>query len=267
MSSGETAGSAKIKRVVVMGSKPHSIVPSGDIIYCANAAALTDPVAVSKFPRRTVVASGQVIARGINSNKLAQTIDEMRAQSVCTFNGQEAVIFLNEGDRRYRMLKEELVRSGPPTRIMRFIDARGHRSLVRQFAGAYPVLDRRYFKQPLGVILFDTLKIAICSLSWIWGNRRLDVSAKYRPSTGVLALLLAIREHGHQAQYVLSGVGLGNRDAYILDGKPFEVRRAQKKDLPMHVVADIIVLQRLAKHFNIRTTELELEDILPIVKF
>jgi hypothetical protein len=267
MSNGQTAGPAKIKRVVIMGSKPHSIVPSGDIIYCANAAALTDPVAVSKFPRRTVVASGQVVARGINSNSLAQTFDEVRAQSVCNFDGQEAVIFLNEGDYRFRLLNDELIRIGPPSRTIRFIDARGHRALVGRFVGAYPLLDRRFFKQPVRVILLDSIKIAICSLSWIWGSRRLDVSAKYRPSTGILALLLAIRDHGIQTQYILSGIGLGNRDAHILDGKPFEVKRAPRRDLPLHVVADIIVLQRLAKRFDIRTTEVELEGILPIVKF
>jgi hypothetical protein len=47
------------------------------------------------------VVSGKIIALGIAPNKRAETFDEKRAESVLAFDGQEAIIFLADGDRRF----------------------------------------------------------------------------------------------------------------------------------------------------------------------
>jgi hypothetical protein len=252
-------------RIVVLGAKPHAVVPPGDAIYCANAAALTNPAAVAAFAHRSVVASGAVVARALSGGVAEGSLDHLRARSILTFEGQEALFFIDDSSPRLPVLHQELAKCGPPERRVQFLDSAFHKALVREFAGSHILADRRFLQQPVMTMLRDATRIGLHELKWVAGVRQPELPSKVRPSTGILALLLAIRAHGPDAQYVLSGVGLGNRDIYNFGGDTFEVKRRQRRALPRHVVADNIVLGRLAKHFNVCTTEPELECLLPLM--
>jgi hypothetical protein len=252
-------------RVVVLGAKPNAVIPPGDAIFCANAAALTDPAAVRAFPYRTVVASGPVVAKGLKPHGEGLALDELRAQCVCAFDGEEAIIFIDRFSRWFSILQGELVNAGPKGRAVHFLSTAERRSLVCEFIDFYPLVDRRYLRQPVLSILSDSVRLAGRRLQWLLGNQTHDVPPKFRPSTGILALLLAIKRHGGAAQYILSGIGLGNRDVYDFGGRIFDVRRAGRAELAKHVLADVIVLEQLAGRFNIGTTEHELAPLVPLV--
>jgi len=88
-------------------------------------------------------------------------------------------------------------------------------------------------------------------------NNRQDCGAAFRPSTGILSLVLAIDEYGQDAEYVLSGIGFTKRAEY------FDGNTTRKRELPSHVFADVKILRNLARRYNLSTAEPELIQFIP----
>ena len=83
----------------------------------------------------------------------------------------------------------------------------------------------------------------------------------FRSPTGLMTLCFAIRDHGPDANYVVAGIGLKNRDDYVQPGdQQVELTR---RDQPSHANADRQILAALASDFRIATTEPELDALLP----
>jgi hypothetical protein len=252
-----------MKQIVILGAKPNPRIPTGDAIYCANAAALSNAEAVAAIPDRRVVASVGVIAKGMKVANSRNPIFKLKTEAICGFDGREAILLTSKNDERLPAVRDALLRDGPIGRALKILDVEEVRKLVLQLFGTYPILNRLSCQQSLVTLALDAMRLTRCYLNWGLGDGMRDVPAKYRPSTGILSLLLAIRDHGPEARYVIAGIGLQDRNRYVFNGKPFQTKEAPRGSLPKHSVADEIVLRQLASRWNICTTEQELVDLLP----
>lgn len=251
------------KRIVILGAKPGPIIPRGDAIYCANAAFLSAPDEVSGFPQRTIVASSTVLAKGLPSAREAPAIYRTKVDAIRDFRSTDLVLFEDPGRGDKLPVIREYVSAGQPERKERLFSVEQRTALTRDWLGTYPLVNAAFRMQPLSVQWRDALEWGKWWVSWQLGSRRRDVRAKYRPSTGILALLVALQDHGYSAEYVLAAIGLTDRQTYLIDGNGVVgSKRRRANVLPMHTVADCIALQRLADRVNLSTTEPELYELV-----
>jgi hypothetical protein len=253
-----------MKQIVILGSKPNPKIPKGDAIYCANGAAAGHEQIVGAFAERSVIAPCGLVHRGLSPNLKPNAVDVSRSKTVCAFNGRRTIIFGKSSDVRFAAVKAALLDAGQPDSSIKFMNRFEQHKLVRNSLGKYPVLDKRFFQQPISAVVRDSARLALCKLLWALKLEK-DAPPQYSPSTGIIALLVALREHGPSAKYVLAGIGLSNRDQYIVDNTTIELNRVHQKAFPKHIVADIIILQHLAKSWHIVSTESDFEGLLPVV--
>lgn len=88
-------------------------------------------------------------------------------------------------------------------------------------------------------------------------DNRKDCGSVFRSSTGILALVFIIADYGHDAEYVICGIGILHRDEYPDGG------HIHRRELLQHVFADIEVLRSLARRYHFSTTESELVQFIP----
>lgn len=251
------------KRIVILGARPGPVIPRGDAIYCANAAFLSAPDEVSGFAQRTIVASSTVLAKGLASGREAPAIYRTKVDAIRDFRSTDLVLFEDPGRGDKLPVIRDYLSAGQPDRNERLFSVEQRTALTRDWLGSYPLVDAAFRTQPLVVQGRDALELCRWWISWQIGSRRRDVRAKYRPSTGILALLVALQDHGYSAEYVLAGIGLADRQAYSIDGTGMRVIKQRRSNvLPMHIVADRIALKRLSGRVNLSTTEPELHDLV-----
>ncbi len=246
-----------------MGAKPGAVVPAGDAIYCANAAFLSAPEAVAGFERRVIVASSTIMAKGLPESG-GGSIYRTKLDAIRDFEATELVLFEDpgRGDKLSAILA--YIRERGSEWPLRVISVAARTQMVRSRLGSYPLIDVQYCTQPLAIQLRDAIEIGRWAIRWQLGRRRNDVRAKYRPSTGILALLVAMSDYGDDAEYVIVGIGLADRQAYSIDGQVLSNGRKQpSKGLPIHTGADAIALRLLKDRFTLSSTEPELQDVLP----
>lgn len=85
-------------------------------------------------------------------------------------------------------------------------------------------------------------------------GQNIDVPAIFRPSTGALALVLALRDFPRAARYIISGIGFSGRSVYPEGIGASEINNKYE----VHVMADKKLFSRLVKHHPLYTTDLEL---------
>jgi hypothetical protein len=248
-------------RIVILGAKPGAIVPAGDAIYCANAAFLSAPQAAADFAQRVVVASSTIMAKGLPGSNSA--IYRRKLDAIRDYDATELVLFEDPG--RGDKLEAILAYLGDSmsTRPIRIVPVPFRTQMVQDLVGRYPLLNAEFRRQPIAVQWRDALEIGRWWIGRQLGNHRRDVRAKYRPSTGILALMVAMTEHGENAEYILAGIGLGERNAYQIGGKTLSNGRKQRSaGLPIHTAADAIALRRMNERFTLSSTEPELHGIV-----
>lgn len=237
-------------------------MPGGDAIYCANAAFLSAPGAVGDFARRVVVASSTIMAKGLPGSN--SEIHTRKLEAIRDFDATELVLFEDPGRGNKLQAILAYVGDSRSNRPIRVIPVPFRTQMVQDLVGSYPLINAEFRSQPVAVQWRDAIEIGRWWIGRQFGNRRHDVRAKYRPSTGVLALLVAIAEHGKNAEYVLAGIGLEERNAYSIGGENLSNGRRQRSaGLPIHAVADAIALTRMKDRFRLSSTEPELHGIVP----
>jgi hypothetical protein len=246
--------SVKKKLVVVLGSKPGADIPLGDAVYCANGAIGYYAETVSRFPSVVSVMNPDVIhPKGFREGAPDRELNQRQFQMVIA-SRPDKMILTRTG--HFEFLKETLAGAGF-TSPVEAVSAQERRALVGKFSGCYdPIVTSDFFRLPLDKKIRYAGSLASTFLKRMLNKRKACGSA-FRPSTGILALVLAIAEHGRDADYVICGIGVRKRDEY-LNGKQLKGR-----DLPQHVFADVKVLRKLARRYNLFTTEPELEHLVP----
>ncbi|MBC2836160.1 hypothetical protein [Paragemmobacter straminiformis] len=255
-----------LKTVVIFGAKPGSALPAGDAIYAANAAIMDRESEAAGFAEKTVVASALVMAKGLIEGGPNDALYRRKLETVRHCGFDRLVLFADPGGRDLVNRARGLLEGGFAKGTTLYSVAE-RRALTRRIGGCgYPVTDASFFRQPLPVVARDWVEIQKLRLGWLLGQGHKDARAKYRPSTGLLALLVAIAENGPDAHYVLSGIGLAGRNEFLMGGEITRNKANRADALPKHVQADVILLQKLAGTHRLSTTEPELSPFVMMVK-
>lgn len=218
------------------------------------------------FAEKTIVASTLVMAKGLLEKGTNVELYRRKLETVRNSGFDRLVLFADPGTRDLADKARALLQDGfaKGTTIYSIAE---RRALTRHIGGCgYPVTDVTFFRQPPRIVVRDWIEIQKLRLGWLLGESHKDARAKYRPSTGILALLVAIAENGPDAQYVLSGIGLAGRNEFQMDGGITRNKANPADALPKHVQADVILLQKLAKTYRLSTTEPELSPFLAMVQ-
>lgn len=248
-------------RVVILGSKPNSKIPHGDRIYGANASFYNRESECAGFRERVMVASGNRLLRGLDDPVISSSF-AAKAQMMLQFSGERRVILLPYGpDNITRIRNLEFSRRLDESAI-NLVSQSDKIDLVKRFVGFYPLVDRSIFEQSPKRWMKDLMRLAHFFVMRYTSVPDRDCPSPYRPSTGLLALLLAISENGGDAEYVISGIGITHRDINVCGDKVNKTWQAKGR-LPSHVLADLIVLKKLRGKYKITTTEEQLFSLLP----
>jgi len=236
-----------MQRVLILGSKPDAIIPSFDHAYCANAAASYYQGELSHRGGKTysVVASGQITKRERRpNNKKLQHYDEKTTRILESRNDGVILILPPDKSSAKRKIKEGI--------SVVEVTERERERILRNISGLdEPVGPCRLTEAPITVsTLYIYTKLLQNAFQAIGKERR--PPAAFRASTGIFSLAYAILQHGTQSEYIISGIGLSDRENY--KDKSFK----QKRKIPRHSHADTHYLSALSARFNIRTTEEEI---------
>jgi len=245
---------SKKTRVVILGSKPGADIPEGDAIWCANGAIGYYREQVSRFPEVVSVLNPDLIHPKDRREGVPDREMNEQAYRMILASHPDRVMLTRTSSLE---LARKLLREGGVPAPVSGISIYERRMLVGRISGCYdPIVTGDFFGFPFktkiryaGSLMSTFLKRLL--------DRKKDCGSAFRPSTGVLALVMAIDEYGADAEYVICGVGLQKRVEY-LNG-----RSVAGRALPAHVYADTKVLGKLVRRYSLFTTEPELTSLIP----
>jgi hypothetical protein len=247
--------SVKKKLVIALGSKPGADIPHGDAVYCANAAIGYYADAVSRFPSVVSVLSPDLIHPKERGEGVPNRETNVRQWEMIVASRPDKMILTRAGS--FEMLKKVLDEAGFLSPVEAF-SAHERRAIVGRISGCYdPIVTSDFFRLPYRMKIRYVGSLTTTFLKRLL-DRRTDCGSVFRPSTGILALVLAIAEHGRDADYVICGVGVRKRHDYL------DVSNSSQRPLPQHVFADVKVLRKLVQRYNLFTTETELAPFVPL---
>lgn len=218
--------------VLILGSKKGAVFDNFDIAYCANLAALyhRDKIRPRNAKVVSVISSGAFNYQYYQDNLMRMEPDD---------------VVLTMTDRYPRCVEKIKSVSNVFERAV-LLDSSSVSSLSYQVAGlkqpiaGTPTFFHRSLKNNLKIVfLYGKEKI----LSYFQNN---DVCPLFRPSTGIVSLLYAIKIHGRNAKYIVSGIGADQRHIQasgFVNDAIFEFQ--DRIFLQQHVAADVIIIRRL----------------------
>lgn len=257
-------------KIVVLGSKPGAKWPSCDHIYMANRALSDYPAAVESATHKHLVGSWIALHPALKEYFAHPECSRQALDSVTVWNTRGAAISLARHAHREcdteGAVRQLLQDDGIRVRIVRVFSSIERRHVWEDLTGLKePITEQAFLFDPRQTVFalsgFFTWCLRRSGAVVRASTERVEAPGVFRPSTGVMALCLAIREHGPNADYVVAGIGLKNRNDYTQarDRHSEWTRRV----LPSHANADRQILAALASNFKVSSTEPELHPILP----
>ena len=252
-----------MKKVVILGSKPKAVIPRGDKIYCANAAFISNETAVDTFADRVVIAPRAVLGAGLPSETSIHDVYKQKLDAVRDAGMSRIILFESPFSLGMAAKVKAYLQSDTRNHNIFVMSVMQRIEMVRSIAQAtYPLVDASFSSQPFNVRVSDRMKIWRWHLNSKFGNGQRDVSPKYRPSTGILALLQAISENGSNAEYVLAGIGTKKRNIAKVTTFTETLPDTPAGELPQHVNADLMILGKLLPRYALSSTEAELTEVI-----
>ena len=252
-----------MKKIVILGSKPKAIIPNGDKIYCANAAFISNETAIDAFADRVVIASSAVLGAGLSAGATIHDVYKQKLDAVRDAGMSRIILFESPFSPGMAAKVKAYLQSDDQNHDIVVMSVMQRIEMVRSIAQApYPLIDASFSSQPFAIRVSDRMKIWRWYLNSRFGNGQLDVSPKYRPSTGVLALLQAISENGSNAEYVLAGIGTKKRNIAKVKTFTETLPDTPAGELPQHVNADLIILEKMLPRYALSSTEAELTEAI-----
>jgi len=254
-----------MKCIIILGSKPYVKIPAGDIIYSANGATFINKITPQDFTKHINVAHVYALSKGLEQ-KSSQALHSLKLKEVHDNKFERLVLFQSSRDNgKTNKLKKYLENTHhEEIEVITFCE---QRKIVREIGKrGYPIINKYFFYKLPSKKIRDGIRIIKALISWRYGRGYIDVGTNYRPSTGILALLIAIKENGPTAQYILCGVGIKNRNQFLIDNQILLNNPHNKNAATQHSYADQILLKSLSTRFNLQTVEKELYHILPKYK-
>ena len=248
-----------MKRVVVIGSKPNALIPDGEAIYCANVSIVYYAEEVARFSRIVNIITPKAIDDQ-TPQKSAEGGDSLTRRWERALTAMQAKLIILRSSNAEPMI-DSLRKAGYDAPIT-IIEDQERRKLVARVSGCDdPILTSDFFYLPTKLKARYAGSVISISLKRLFDQGK-TCNPVFRPSTGIISLLVAIDEHGPDCEYVVAGIGMKNRSVYIHTERS-SAQGASTPTLPHHVFVDRKILRRLASRYRITTTEPELMEILP----
>lgn len=230
-------------RVVVIGSKPNSYVPDGDVFLFCNGA-----VALSRTQRgahaNIHVASGGLfrdlnVVDATRENSQAHKRGMARQKEMFDVSVDQTYIVRPKGhwidpEYQYRYKTKQII----------FLSQYERDEIVKEMTGLRIPINNHVFSKGYLISLLN------------YKLRRIpDVPHQYKPSTGIFAILFALKKFKAE-KLVISGIGVsGNAYEYRNHSQIVDVSRSIRGHLP----ADIVLLKQISKKYsNVYSTDEEL---------
>ncbi len=251
-------------RIVVLGTKPNAVIPDGDAIYCANAAIGFYKNEVARYTYVVNVASTLVLNKHFeNRRQIDVDLYHDKWTAVSNASPQKLVLVDAAGQPELSGQLVAKLRESGYNAAIEILSLAKRTRLVRSVAGMpYPIVTRELFSQALQTQLEDIVHLCKYWLQQVDG----DVKGKFRPSTGIMALLYAIDCHGSDAEYVLAGIGVQERQLHQHNHALLHSEKIHRTHvLAPHIEADIAVLRSLGSRYRVATTEPELSPYVSML--
>jgi len=237
--------------VLILGSRPEASIPSCDAVYCANAAIGYYRDRIAAIPWKVLVVNGGALKQPeVDSTDAKRRIHEEKRNQILNAPCDERYVM---GNTKVAELINEWDRT--PTHLMPRSDR--HRMVRRVTGFRQPIVTGDFAREPFGIkltLLYRLLK-AVLKRSV---NREKDHPPYFRPSAGVLALILAVDQNPAGSRFIISGIGVSARHEYHA-GVNDTVH-----SVPKHVGPDVRILQKLNRTHDLATTEPELAELTGI---
>ena len=235
------------KKILILGSKPNSLVPKAEILYCANATAAYYKDSIKNIvPQKvfTVVSSTELVS----SNRTSIEKQEWIANRVEKILNCKSDKFFVTWSDVYPESINKLLSKNHSSKIEP-LSAIEVEFIVNQILGIrYPVFCFNHLQFGAFNSLRHVLRFVIEKYKKIT-NKQYNCSALFRPSTGIIALLIAIKNHGKDCEYIVSGIGVDARGDY-----PDASRNTwtnKNSLLYNHILVDKFFAKKLFQKYNI----------------
>ena len=246
-----------MKTILILGSKPDAVIPPNyDEIFASNASLEFFKKSLSNVNKTLLLSAGEVSEENIRALKkqgkgqLAKEKMNLIMQS-----NFDNLIVLNKNDSLTFTSESQVFLN----KAEKVLDSHERRKVVYKVTSLLdPIMPINYAKK-YGLIsalgfLYNKTKFLINS----YHSRDMDCDSQFRASTGVFALVYAISKYGSNAKYILSGVGITNRLSYSISGDKSRVKASGR--VP-HVEADLAILKRVLKKYDVCITDAELASV------
>ena len=237
------------KTILCLGSKPNAIVPPAEAVYGSNSSLFRNQEKIAAIPLKVLIATSTQLGRGDETD--CDYIKEKRLEILATVCDRAYVVNPKCSLDKYQALSDRAE--------LTIWNSLQRRTLSESVSGVKePIITRKIFQ--FGLRFFAAELYKLIKAFWrIHSGQNADFSPYYRVSTGMLAILLAIKENGPDAEYVVAGIGFANRfksEAEFGDD-PYVLARVTKT-YDHHVEADLKVFKALVEKYRITTTDPDL---------
>lgn len=262
-------------RVAILGSRPEPDLPFSDQLFVANAAGRFNPDLFSRTSAVHLVGRWPSIREMLDEPEASARLRSAGVRSITLWNpkaGSKAQAWNRQLSGREREIRRRIGLSG--SLAVMSVDQR--RALWESQSGLCepvtgPMLqDLRRTPHAVSLRVQHSARVARAHLEAAMRQHafvRPITRPELRPSTGVMALSVAISRFGATAEYCLAGIGLAKRGVYRFAGIEALVQGDPAANPPSrwivapHINADRLVLQRLGVRYRISTTEPELANL------
>lgn len=239
-------------KVLILGSKPGAVISEFDVAYCANTSSsfYAGELSVNRITNGEIVA---LVSASEFSSKSVRTNTKHKWQASriekFTDNSKSKVLVIRS--QKYPEVKRAFETSQFLGEV-NYLDEKFEENLCKLIVrNSYPIVTLKHFKK--SIILTTLHRLSLDVWAKISGDSSREWSGLFRPSTGLLALLVAIQKHGQSAKYNIAGIGLADRGLYPDDNN--NTWTSSKSLKYFHVIVDAWILQFLSKRYDITFQE------------
>lgn len=227
------------RTILILGAKPGAAIPDCDAVYCANAAIGFYKEEIVRIPHRVSVVNGgalKVIRASVKPEKAE--VQREKREAILAAPCEERYILGN--------IKAEDIEIGGETSCLS--KSERQRLVCRVTGLCQPIVPEGFQDEPFFTRVAVRKRLMKSFIKRLFSPEK-DHPPYFRPSAGILALILAIEQNAPDDLYIVSGIGVDDRHKYPSGSHDPEHR------IPKHVGADMRVLKELTKKYRVKTTE------------
>lgn len=235
------------KNILILGSKPEADFNEFDIAYCANAA--------SSFYNKQLLQKGGIVKSIISASELVENKRKDNIDKTIWLQNKLPKLIDNSKSKIYLINYNHFCEAVTILKKSSFngeldmLNTYELNSLQKRITNySEPIWTK--FHRDVGVYeLLSNIKHFLINKFYTLKDKSYLNSGLFRPSTGVVSLIIAIHENGLDASYEVSGIGIKGRGLYP-DGQD-NTWTPKGKLQAYHVYVDRIILETLVNSYEI----------------